>query len=248
MDVTPFDIRIPDDILDDLQRRLDQVRWPDELPHTDWDYGTNLAYLQLLVNYWQNGFDWRRQEALLNTFSHFRANVSGMGIHFIHERGQGPSPMPIIITHGWPSTFFEMYKIIPMLTDPARFGGDAADAFDVVVPSMPGYGFSDKTTERGVDPAHIGDVLAELMAGLSYSRFAAQGGDWGASITARLAYAHPDHVLGIHTMLPAIITPDTGPGSRALSEAERKFLDARNAWRQAEGGYSHIQGTKPQTL
>ena len=248
MDVTPFTIQISDDVLNDLQRRLDQVRWPGELPHTDWDYGTNLDYLQSLIAYWKNGFEWRRQEAFLNTFAQFKATVSGVGVHFIHERGQGANPMPIIITHGWPSTFFEMYKIIPMLTDPARFGGDPNDAFDVIAPSMPGYGFSDTTRERGVDPARIGDVLAGLMAGLGYERFAAHGGDWGASITARLAYAHPDHVIGIHTMLPAIITPHIGPETRALSETEQHFLDARSHWRQAEGGYSHIQGTKPQTL
>jgi len=241
MNVTPFNIRIPDESLDDLQRRLSQMRWPGELPQADWNYGTNQAYLQ-------NGFDWRRQEALLNTFAHFRATIGGMGIHFIHERGQGSNPMPIIITHGWPSTFFEMYKIIPMLTDPARFGGDPADAFDVVVPSIPGYGFSDVTTEQGIDTERIGDVFAALMAELGYARFAAQGGDWGSAITARMAYGYPDHVTGIHVMLPSVVTPYTGPGARESSEAEQQFLNARTNWRQAEGGYSQIQGTKPQTL
>ena len=145
--VQPFTIHVPDEVLADLRERLARTRWPGEIPGAAWDYGSNLAYVKELVDYWRTQFDWRAQEAALNRFAHFRTTLDGMGIHFIHERGKGPNPLPLIITHGWPSTVFEMSKIIPLLTDPASHGGDAADAFDVVAPSMPGYGFSDHTTQ-----------------------------------------------------------------------------------------------------
>ena len=172
MPITPFHLAIPDETLQDLQSRLAQTRWPNEISHSGWDYGSNLSYLKELVDYWQTGFDWRQQEAALNAFSHFRTDVDGLGIHFIHEKGVGPNPLPLIITHGWPSTIFELTKIIPLLADPARYGGDAADAFDVVVPSMPGYGFSDATRERGMNTRRIAALWAKLMtAGLGYHSF-----------------------------------------------------------------------------
>ena len=143
MAVQPFKIDIPESTLTDLRERLARTRWPDEIPGSDWDYGSNLDYIKELTEYWRTGYDWRAQEAALNSFSHFKTSIEGQGIHFIHQRGQGPNPMPIVVTHGWPSTFFEMTKFIPRLTDPASFGGDPADSFDVVAPSMPGYGFSD---------------------------------------------------------------------------------------------------------
>lgn len=138
MDVQLFKIDVADDVLEDLQRRLAHIRWPGEIPGSDWDYGSNLAYVQELVAYWRSRFDWRAQEQFINTMSHYRAEVDGMGIHFVHEKGKGPNPIPLVITHGWPGTFFEMHKITPLLTDPGSHGGDPADAFDVVVPSMPG--------------------------------------------------------------------------------------------------------------
>lgn len=250
MDVRSFTIRVPETTLVDLRQRLRHTRWPDELHDVGWDYGSSLSYIKELVEYWHARFDWRAQERLLNTFPHFRAQVDGLGIHFVHVRGQGPNPLPLLITHGWPSTFFEMYKIIPRLTDPARYGGDPADAFDVVVPSMPGYGFSDHPTQRGMHVMRIADLWASLMQGLGYSRFGAQGGDWGASVTARLGFAYPARVVGIHvtSVASGTIQPYLGPGARELSAAERAFLDARAAWLQAEGGYSHLQGTKPQSL
>ena len=143
MTVQPFTIHVTDETLEDLRERLARTRWPGELPHTGWDYGSNLTYIKELAAYWRSEFDWRAQEAALNRFSHFRATVDGLGIHFIHEKGRGPAPLPLVITHGWPSTVFEMSKIIPLLTDPAAHGGDPQDAFDVVAPSLPGYGFSD---------------------------------------------------------------------------------------------------------
>ena len=191
MPVEPFKIEVPDSVLDDLKARLERTRWPDELPGVGWEYGSNMDYIKELVEYWKNDFDWRKQEALINGFSHFKAPVDGRQVHFIHEKGKGPNPLPLIITHGWPGTFFEMHKVIPLLSDPAAHGGDPADAFDVVAPSMPGYGFSDAAQERGLDVLAVGDVMAKLMTEqLGYQRFGAQGGDWGASVTARLGHSH----------------------------------------------------------
>ena len=249
MAVQPYKIEIPDSVLDDLKSRLERTRWPDELPGTDWDYGSNLDYVKELVEYWRTKFDWHAQEKSINSFSHFKSEVDGLNIHFIHEKGKGPNPMPLVITHGWPGTFFEMYKVIPMLSDPASNGGDPADAFDVVAPSMPGYGFSDATDKRGLSVLSIGDLWAKLMSeNLGYQRFAAQGGDWGARVTAKLGLSHGDKVIGIHTTSTSSPTPYQGPGTRELSEAEKAMLAQRVQWLADEGGYSHIQATKPQTL
>ncbi len=186
MDIQPFSIHIPESTLSDLKDRLRQTRWPDEIEDSNWDYGANLDYMRQLVDYWLNSFDWRAQEKALNSFHHFRANVEGLGIHFIHERGKGSKPLPLVITHGWPGSFAEMVKIIPRLTDPVSFGGDADDSFDVVVPSLPGYGFSDRPAKSGMNSFRIAELWAQLMNGLGYSRFGAQGGDWGASVSTWL--------------------------------------------------------------
>ena len=249
MAVQPYKIEIPDSVLDDLKSRLERTRWPDELPGTGWDYGSNLDYVKELVEYWRTKFDWHAQEKLINSFSHFKSKVDGLNIHFIHEKGKGPNPMPLVITHGWPGTFFEMYKVIPMLSDPASHGGDPADAFDVVAPSMPGYGFSDATDKRGLSVLSISDLWAKLMSeNLGYQKFAAQGGDWGARVTAKLGLSHGDKVIGIHTTSTSSPTPYQGPGTRELSETENAMLAQRVQWLADEGGYSHIQATKPQTL
>ena len=249
MAAQPYKIEIPDSVLDDLKSRLERTRWPDELPGTGWDYGSNLDYVKELVEYWRTKFDWHAQEKLINSFSHFKSEVDGLNIHFIHEKGKGPNPMPLVITHGWPGTFFEMYKVIPMLSDPASHGGDPADAFDVVAPSMPGYGFSDATDKRGLSVLSISDLWAKLMSeNLGYQKFAAQGGDWGARVTAKLGLSHGDKVIGIHTTSTSSPTPYQGPGTRELSEAENAMLAQRVQWLADEGGYSHIQATKPQTL
>ena len=250
MEVKPFKIEVHDEVLDDLQRRLETVRWPDEIPNSGWDYGTDLEYLKGLVEYWRTGFDWRGQEAKLNAFNHFKSKVDGLDIHFVHEQGKGPNPMPLVITHGWPSTFFEMHKVIPLLADPGAHGGDPADAFDVVAPSLPGFGFSDKPTERGMEVRRVAGMWTKLMTeNLGYPRFAAQGGDIGAGVTARLGHYHADRTIGIH-MTGSIVQPMPylGPGSRELNEAEQAFMEQRGRWQQDEGGYNHIQGTKPQTL
>ena len=249
MAVTPFKVEVPDATLQDLKERLDRTRWPDEIPGSNWDYGTNLDYLKELVEYWRARFDWRSQERMINSFSHFKTDVDGMGIHFIHEKGMGPNPMPLVITHGWPGTFFEMYKVIPMLSDPASHGGDQEDSFDVVAPSLPGFGFSDHPTQRGMQVLKVADMWAKLMTeNLDYPRFAAVGGDIGAGVTSRLGFAHPDKLTGIHLTSITRPTPHLGPGSRPLNEAEAAHSAQREKWQRDEGGYAHIQGTKPQTL
>ena len=249
MAVEPFKIAISDQVLDDLKQRLANTRWPDEVLDSGWDYGSNLAYIKELVEYWRTSFDWRAQEVQLNKFNQFKSVVDELNIHFIHERGTGPSPMPLVITHGWPSTFFEMSKIVPLLADPRSNGGDPADSFDVVAPSLPGFGFSDRPAERGMQVLKVADMWAKLMTeNLGYSRFAAVGGDIGAGVTSRLGFAHPDKLTGIHLTSVTRPTPYLGPGSRPLSEAERAHSTQRENWQQAEGGYAHIQGTKPQTL
>ena len=249
MDVQPFQVHIPESTLEDLRQRLARTRWSGEIPGSQWDYGANLDYVKELVDYWASEFDWRAQEQTINTFDHFRAKVEDIEVHFIHQRGRGPDPIPLIITHGWPSSFAEMLKIIPLLTDPASHGGAAEDSFDVVVPSMPGYGFSSQPAQRGMSVFKVGDLWPKLMTeGLGYQRFGAQGGDWGAGVTAHLGFTYPEQVLGIHLTSVTRPLPYLGPGSRPVSVEEQKFLDDRAKWQQDEGGYSHIQGTKPQTL
>ena len=249
MDVRPFTIAVEDSVLEDLQQRLADTRWPDEIPNTGWDYGSNLAYLKELVEHWRTKFDWRAQEAKLNAFSHFKSEVDGLDIHFIHEKGKGPNPIPLVITHGWPSSFFEMTKIIPLLADPASHGGDAADSFDVVAPSLPGFGFSDHAQDRGMEVQRVAGMWNKLMTeNLGYPKFAAQGGDIGSGVTARLGYAHADTLYGIHLTSITRPTPYLGPGSRPVTDAEQALIAQRDKWFADEGGYNHIQGTKPQTL
>ena len=249
MDVRPFTIAVEDSVLEDLQQRLADTRWPDEIPNTGWDYGSNLAYLKELVEHWRTKFDWRAQEAKLNAFSHFKSEVDGLDIHFIHEKGRGPNPIPLVITHGWPSCFFEMTKIIPLLADPASHGGDAADSFDVVAPSLPGFGFSDHAQDRGMEVQRVAGMWNKLMTeNLGYPKFAAQGGDIGSGVTARLGYAHADTLYGIHLTSITRPTPYMGPGSRPVTDAEQALITQRDKWFADEGGYNHIQGTKPQTL
>ncbi len=249
MEVRPFEIAVDQSVLDDLQVRLTHTRWPDEIPGAEWDYGSNLDYIKELVDYWRTEFDWRAQEKKLNAFHHFKSEVEGLDIHFIHERGTGPNPIPLVITHGWPSTFFEMTKIIPLLADPGSHGADPADSFDVVAPSLPGFGFSQATSERGMQMQKVADLWAKLMTeNLGYPKFAAQGGDIGAGVTSRLGYAHHDKLYGVHLTSVTRPTPYLGPGARSLTEEETAHMAQRDQWFQDEGGYNHIQGTKPQTL
>ena len=249
MSVESFEIKVPDEVLVDLKRRLARTRWPDEIPGAGWDYGFNLDYVKELVEYWPTRFDWRAQERALNALPQYKAEVDGLGIHFVHQRGTGPNPLPLIITHGWPKTAFEMVKLIPLLADPGSHGADPADSFDVVVPNGPGYGFSDRPQRPGMDHWLVADLWLKLMTEvLDYPRFCAQGGDWGAIVSSRLGYIYPDNVMGIHLNLVAGPRPALEPGSRALTPAEESYLGQRERWMDTEGGYSHLQGTKPQSL
>jgi len=243
----PFIIDIGQGLLDDLRMRLARTRWPDAVLEAGWDYGADLAYLQSLIAYWQSKYDWRAQEAILNRFSQYRAEIEGLGIHFIYERGRGPHPLPMVYTHGWPGSFYEMSKIIPLLADPERYGGDPADAFDVIVPSLPGFGFSDCPHQRGMTLPRTAELWAKLMTDtLGYRQFAAGGNDFGSGVTRFLALAHPELVIGIHlTYLGYPISP---ADQSNLSEAEQQYLRAVQQWVMREGAYAMIQSTKPQTL
>jgi len=241
-----FSIHVSDEALADLGARLARVRWPDEPPLAPWSTGTSLEYMKGLVEYWRERFDWRAQERKLNAFRQFTVPLAGIDVHFIHEPGKGPSPIPLLLSHGWPGSVFEFHKIIPMLTDPARYGGDAADSFTVVAPSLPGYTFSFRAGQARFSVQQIADLFAELMTVLGYPRFAAQGGDWGAFVTSRLGLAHPDRLFGIHLNLLGVRRE---PGMLANPTPEEKvFLEQLQHWLKEETGYQWMQGTKPQTL
>ena len=244
---TPFALHVGDDVLDDLNSRLARVRWPDEVPDNHWKYGTDLPYLRSLVAYWRDSYDWRKHEARLNAFRQYKVRLAGIDLHFIREEGKGPAPYPLLLSHGWPGSVHEFHKIIPMLTDPARFGGDAADAFTVIAPSLPGYTFSFAPNQQRFSVEQIADVFAELMTGvLGFKRFAAQGGDWGAFVTSGLGYAHAEKLAGIHINLLGLRRDTTPPVSP--SEEEKRYFEERAHWMKEEVGYTWIQGTKPQTL
>ena len=194
----PFTIAVPEEVLSDLRQRLAATRWPDEIAGSGWQYGSNLRYVKDLVAYWQHDYDWRAQERLLNRFAHYRVRLDDITLHYIHQPGVGPAPLPLLLSHGWPGSIYEFVKIIGPLTDPARYGGDARDAFTVVAPSLPGYGFSHVPDQRRLDIQDMADLFARLMREvLGYGRFAAQGGDWGSFITARLGFAYAAQVVGI---------------------------------------------------
>lgn len=235
-------------MLDDLGRRLRHARLPPcggpERPQD----GIDPQYLAELVGYWLNGFDWPAYERAVNRLPQFRVRIAGIQIHFVHQRGSGPRPFPLLITHGWPGSFLEMQKILPLLADPAAHGGPAADAFDVVVPSLPGFGLSE-LPESGLNALEIADIWQELMAVLGYERFGVQGGDFGASINTALGLRHPSSLIGIHlNYIPGSLTPYLGPGAAPLSERERAFQAEAAAWYEANGAYAHVQRTRPRTL
>ncbi len=242
--IVPFTIRVPDGVLADLKARLARPRFPPPLQE-GWTYGTDVAYLKNLVAYWHDKFDWRAQERKLNQFTHFTTTIDGLKIHFIHQKSKQPNAFPLLITHGWPGSFVEFTKVIGPLTDPAAYGGRAADAFDLVIPSIPGYGFSDKPTAPGYDPARIALMESKLMARLGYQRYGAQGGDWGAIINTQLALADPAHMAGLHLNMCIGGAPD--PNAKR-TERELARQKTRMTFGGEETGYQQIQGTKPQTL
>lgn len=240
-----FEIHVADGALADLRDRLARTRWPDEDAAVGWSWGTAPSYARELAAYWQEGFDWRAQEARLNAFPQVRVTVEGVGIHAVHVPGTGPDPLPLVLTHGWPSTFAEFQKVVPLLTDPGSHGGDPADAFHVVVPSLPGYAFSD----RPADPwfsRRIPALWVGLMDELGYPRFAAHGDDVGTSVTSLLGLWHPDRVVGIHVTYPS--EPYIGPGSPPLTAGEETFLAERRFGQEEGGAYAHVQRTRPVTL
>ena len=246
--VEPFTIDVPDAVLVDLKERLARTRMPDEPEGVGWMLGTNQAYLTQLVDYWRDEFDWREQERRLNQFEQFKTTIDGIDIHFVHRRSAEPGAFPLILTHGWPGTFAEFAKVIGPLTDPVSYGGRAEDAFHVVIPSIPGYGFSDRPRELGYrdkTPA----IFAELMARLGYEQYGAQGGDLGAGISRRLASDDAEHVAGLHLNLCSADPPDPSNPTAGVPPAEIALMRERaEFWTDEERGYSHIQGTKPQTL
>lgn len=245
-----FSIQIPEDVLIDLKYRLDHIRWPDQLENVAWERGTEKGYLQSLVSYWSEQYDWRAQEAELNRLPQFRCTVDGVDVHFIHERGRGPNPLPIILTHGWPDSFIRYKKMIPLLADPPRYGGDPNDAFDVIVPSIPGFGFSGKPTVGGVNNSTVSELWAKLMTEeLGYETFAAAGGDMGSGVTRYLAAIHPELLVGIHVTDIGIIRQlMTAHDEASLSKEELQYKADVQKWIVEEGGYISLQATKPQTL
>jgi pimeloyl-ACP methyl ester carboxylesterase len=244
----PFKIEIPDAVLADLRERLARTRLPDEVHDSGWEYGTNLAYLKQLIEYWRTRYDWRAHERQLNRFEHFIAPVDGRDVHFIHQPGRGPNPKPLLLIHGWPGSIYEFDRIIPMLTDPAAHGGNPADSFTVIAPSLPGYGFSGHPTTRAMNIEAISALFHKLMTEvLGYRRYAVQGGDWGAAITSRIGEVYAPSLYGIHLNMIAA-GPLAGRKIENPSEAEKQFFASMEQFRTHETGYQWIQGTKPQTL
>jgi len=245
---TPFTIAIPDSAIADLQQRLSMRRLPDQIPGTDWQYGTESTYLAELLDYWENQFDWRAQEAMLNQFDQFTMPVGEIEMHFIHQRSPNLDAIPLLLVHGWPGSVSEFHKIIGPLTDPAAHGGDASDSFHLIAPSLPGFGFSGIPETTGYSPEKIALVLADLMAQLGYERYALAGGDWGAIINRYLANHFPERLIGLHSNMILASTPDDEEARDNLTDTERSLREARGAFMADERAYQQIQGTKPQSL
>ena len=249
MRVRRFNINISDETLADLKARLRATRWPTVLADENWDDGASLDAIRSLANYWLNTFDWRSQERRLNQLAQFMLEVDGHDIHFIHEKGAGPAPIPLILTHGWPGSFCEMERILPLLTDPGAHGGDPVDAFDVVVPSLPGFGFSARPTMPAMSSKTIATLWRELMRELGHERFATQGGDIGAGVSMWLARLFPGSILGAHlNYIPGSFRPGIVDASQPVSADENSFLERASRFSAEEGAYAALQATKPQTL
>jgi pimeloyl-ACP methyl ester carboxylesterase len=255
-EIRPFHVSIPEEQLVDLRRRIAATRWPDRETVDDQSQGIQLTKLQALVRYWGTDYDWRKAEAKLNALPQFMTTIDGVDIHFIHVRSRHPNALPRIMTHGWPGSVFELLKTVGPLTDPTAYGGRAEDAFDLVMPSMPGYGFSGKPTGAGWGPDRIARTWAELMKRLGYTRYVAQGGDWGSPVSSAMARQAPAGLKGIHINLPAIVPPDVaavlaagGPAPAGLSETERATFDALSAAaKMGNRSYAAMMGARPQTI
>lgn len=252
----PFNFQASQASLDDLRRRIAQTRWPDRETVDDQSQGIQLEKLKPLVEYWGTSYDWRKAEAKLNALPQFMTTIDGVDIHFIHVRSRHPNAMPLIMTHGWPGSVLELLKTVGPLTDPAAHGGSAGDAFDLVLPSMPGYGFSGKPTDIGWGPDRIAQTWTKLMKRLGYARYVAQGGDWGSPVSSAMARQAAPGLLGIHINLPAIVPPEIaavlaagGSAPAALTEKERAAFDAfAAAAKMGNRSYAQMMGTRPQTI
>jgi pimeloyl-ACP methyl ester carboxylesterase len=254
--IRPFRVDIPEEQLVDLRRRIAATRWPDRETVADQSQGVQLAKIQELVRYWGKDYDWRKAEAKLNSLPQFKTNIDGLDIHFIHVRSRHQNALPVIIAHGWPGSVLELIKVIGPLTDPTANGGSAEDAFDVVIPSVPGYGFSSKPSGTGWDPDRIAQTWAELMQRLGYTRYVAQGGDWGAPISSAMARQAPAGLLGIHLNLPATVPPEVaavlpmgGPAPAGLSDNERAVVESLIAYaKKGNSAYFVMMTARPQTI
>jgi pimeloyl-ACP methyl ester carboxylesterase len=239
----PFPIHFSKSVVEDLKSRLGRTRWPDQIENTKWEAGTNLAYLKELCDYWQQDYDWQKNENYLNSFQHYRSDIDGTGIHFIYEKGKGKKPIPLLLTHGYPDSFVRFLKLIPLLTADKN-----GISFDLVIPSIPGFGFSDKPVEPGMTPKLIASLFYKLMTEeLGYTKFFAQGGDWGSSITEQIAIQYPASLLGYHmTDIPYYHLFAVPPND--LTAPEKKFMEAGKKWQMTEGGYAMLLSSQPQTL
>ena len=252
--IRPFRVNFPNAALDDLRRRINATRWPEPETVTDQSQGVQLATMRKLVSYWQTSYDWRKAEAKLNGLPQFITTIDGVDIHFIHVKSRHANALPVIITHGWPGSIIEQLKVIGPLTDPTAYGGKAEDAFDVVIPSLPGYGFSGKPTTTGWDPIRIARAWVVLMKRLGYTRFVAQGGDWGNAVTEQMALLAPPELIGIHTNMPATIPDDVaktlpgGPPPEGLSADEKRAWDRLSFFYTHGLGYANEMKNRPQTL
>jgi pimeloyl-ACP methyl ester carboxylesterase len=245
-EIQPYKIHVSDAELDDLKRRLRSTRWPDAQTVGDWSQGIPLDYAQKICDYWAREYDWRKAESRLNALPQFRTDLDGVGIHFLHIRSRHEDALPLVLTHGWPGSIIEFLKVIPALTDPTGHGGEPGDAFHVVCPSLPGYGFSDKPKKNGWSAEKIARAWSELMLRLGYQRYYAQGGDWGAVVTTAIALEDPDHCHGIHVNMP-IVRPDPATMG-SLTEEEKDGLAGFQHYQDWDSGYSKQQSTRPQTL
>jgi pimeloyl-ACP methyl ester carboxylesterase len=249
MTITPFTVSIADAALADLNRRLEQTRWPDEVGEGAWEFGMPRKVLREVVAYWRDHFDWRASERRLNALPQFTIEIDGRIVHYVHVKGADSESAPLLLTHGWPGSFVEMYRIIPLLTDPSNNGLTGLRSFDVIVPSLPGFGFSQAPDGPGTNSCAVASIWHRLMATLGHSSYFAQGGDIGSLVTTWLARLCPDHVRAIHlNFFSGSFQPSLTEADRPLSPAESEWLAARTRWVEREGGYSHIQATKPQTL
>ncbi|GAA0367417.1 epoxide hydrolase family protein [Bacillus horti] len=247
MNIRPYTVRVDKTEIEELKKRLQNTRWPDEIEEAQWEYGIPLAFMKDMLHYWKTEFNWKNVEDRINSYANYQADIDGIALHFIYERGSGPNPTPLIIPHGWPSTFYEMLNLIPYLTHPERFGGDPEDSFDVIIPSLPGHGFSSSPRQAGFEDRQAAYLLVKLMEGLGYNQFAAHGYDLGASVLGLLCLDYPQQVIGYHTTSPGNPSPYISADEK-LSQEERNFLSYTKKWYNEEGGYAHLLGTKPQTL